>query len=151
LWPTCNGAWQNKAALDLFEKRREVYEVVRKSVGQILSSSPKFDSAKENEFLDARERAFFFFGDDVKSYLDELWDDFGDVCVVDAERDSLPDAEKGEALTKRRAALNRIEKEFREVAQPLFARYMRFSEKVPGSLWSSLRDMMPKRATSPTK
>jgi hypothetical protein len=34
---------QHKAVLDLFDRRREIYEAVRKSVGQIVSSSTSFD------------------------------------------------------------------------------------------------------------
>ncbi|MGY3125059.1 hypothetical protein ACVWXQ_008996 [Bradyrhizobium sp. S3.14.4] len=51
---------QDKAALDLFERRHEIFLIVRKAVGQMVSSSPGFDQAREMEFLEMMERAYFF-------------------------------------------------------------------------------------------
>jgi len=48
------------------------YEIVRNSVGKKLrSSSTVFDQDHEIEFMEAMERAYFFFGDDVKKYLEQ--------------------------------------------------------------------------------
>jgi hypothetical protein len=63
---------QDKDALDLFERRHEIYLVVRKFVAQMVGSSPGFDQACEIEFLQMMERAYFFFGDDVVKYLERL-------------------------------------------------------------------------------
>lgn len=129
---------QNKAALDLFEKRREVYEGVRKAVAQIVTQSQGFGPQQESDFLDAMHRAYFFFGDDVQRYLQALWEAILDVQSADQTFPGLMDpADKKKCLDKRRDAFNRVE-QFYKVGQPLFARYMRFSEKVPGSLLSRL-------------
>jgi hypothetical protein len=61
------------------------------------------------EFMDAMERAYFFFGDDVGSYLKQLCSDILDVRTAGAELPATNDSEARQAiLEKRRAALNRI-------------------------------------------
>ena len=40
---------QQKATLDLFERRYEIYEVVRNAIGKMASSSNEFDQKKEIE------------------------------------------------------------------------------------------------------
>jgi hypothetical protein len=122
---------QDKAALDLFERRHEVYSVVRKAVAQMVSSSPGFDQAREIEFAEMTERAYFFFGDDVHNYLESLWNNILDVRTADSEMNggNLSPADLQTAIARRRAALNRIE-QFYKTGQPLFARYMRFSRKI---------------------
>ena len=57
---------QQKAALDLFDRRHAIYLTIRSAVGQMRSSSTGFDQAREVEFLEAMERAYFFFGNDVE-------------------------------------------------------------------------------------
>src|ERR1700758_1030273 len=63
---------QQKAVLDLFDRRHEIFEVVRKAVGQMTSSSHGFDQQREVEFMQTMERAYFFFGDDVQDYLKQV-------------------------------------------------------------------------------
>jgi len=122
---------QDKAALDLFERRHEVFLVVRKAVGQMVSSSPGFDQAREIEFAEMMERAYFFFDDDVHNYLKSLWDDILNVRTADSEMKggNLSPADLHGVLARRRDALNRIA-QFYETGQQLFARYMRFSRKI---------------------
>jgi hypothetical protein len=129
---------QQKAVLDLFERRHAIYEVVRRAVGIIRSSSPNFDQGRETEFLEAKERAYFFFGDDVKNYLEQLWEDIKQVRNADAELQGLvaPDY-RIKIVEKRRAALNRIDN-FDTTGLPLLARYMRFSQTVPTNLRSRI-------------
>lgn len=124
---------QQKAVLDLFERRQAIYEIVRTAVATMASNSNSFDQAREVEFMQVMERAYFFFGDNVVSYLEELWSDILDVRTVDQELNSLTGADRTAALEKRRAALNRIA-QFHSTGKPLFARYMRFSQAVP-FLW----------------
>lgn len=64
---------QQKAVLDLFDRRHEIYEIVRKAVGTMASNSTTFDQSREIEFMQAMERAYFFFGDDVDDYIKRLW------------------------------------------------------------------------------
>jgi len=121
---------QQKAALDLFERRHAIYEIVRNSVGKMRSSSTVFDQDHEIEFMEAMERAYFFFGDDVKKYLEQLWSDILDARTADAELPTTIEPQtRGKILEKRRAALERIGR-FEHGGLPLFARYMRFSQTV---------------------
>jgi hypothetical protein len=121
---------QDKAALDLFERRHEIFLVVREAVGQMVSSSPGFDRAREIEFLQMMERAYFFFGDDVQNYLKTLWDDILDVRTADSEmKGNLPPGDLQRVIARRRGALDRIGR-FYKTGQPLFASYMRFSRTI---------------------
>jgi hypothetical protein len=53
-----------RAALDLFDRRYELFRIFREAAGQITISSAGFDRAREIDFMQAKERAYFFFGDD---------------------------------------------------------------------------------------
>src|SRR5579871_2297016 len=121
---------QQKAALDLFERRHAIYEIVRNAVGTMATSPVGFDGAREAEFMQMMERAFFFFGDDVNSCIQSVWSDIQNVIAADAELKGLLDNKtRGELIHKRRAALNRIAL-FHNTGRPIFARYMRFSQTV---------------------
>jgi hypothetical protein len=92
------------------------------------------------DFLHEINRAYFFFGDDIHDYLQQLCKAILDVTDADKELQVLTDpAEKDRCWVKRDAAFQRVA-DFYETGPPLFARYMRFSETVPqGSLWSLAR------------
>ena len=121
---------QQKAALDLFERRHAIYQVIRDAVRQIRSSSPSFDTKQELEFLEAVEGAYFFFGDDLHNYLENLWQDIMTVTSIDKELPGITDSEdRRKALEQRREAWNRIEK-FHTDGKRIFAKYMRFSQRV---------------------
>jgi hypothetical protein len=51
---------EQKAVLDLFDRRHEIYEIVRNSVGQMCRNSLGFDQQQEIEFVKVMERAYFF-------------------------------------------------------------------------------------------
>jgi hypothetical protein len=126
---------QQKSVLDPFERRNAIHEIVRNAVGTMATNSPAFDSEREREFLQAMERAYFFFGDDVVSYVKQLWADITEVQTADAELKGEQDrATRGDIVAKRRAAMNRITQSH-STGQPLFAKYMRFSQAVPMSLF----------------
>jgi hypothetical protein len=125
---------QQKAVLDLFERRHAIYEIVRKAVGTIASNSTAFDQGREAEFMQAMERAYFFFGDDVDSYVKRLWSDITDVRTADMELQGPSDNDtRRTILEKRRAAMTRVA-QFHSDGMPLFAKYMRFSQTVPLSM-----------------
>jgi hypothetical protein len=124
---------QQKAVLDLFDRRHAIYEIVRRAAGTMASNSTTFDQSREIEFMQAMERAYFFFGDDVDDYIKRLWSDITDVRTADAELEGTQDNEtRRKILEKRRAALTRIS-QFHSSGLPLFARYMRFSQVVPNA------------------
>ncbi len=116
--------------LDLFDRRRVIYEVVRKAIDTIASNSTGFDQVREVEFFQAMEDAYFFFGDDVESYIRRLWSDITDVRTADMELQGTQDTDTRRAIIeKRRAAMTRIA-QFHSDGMPLFARYMRFAQTV---------------------
>jgi hypothetical protein len=122
---------QQKAVLDLFDRRHAIYEVVRNAVGTMTSNSNAFDQSREAEFMQVMERAYFFFGDDVCKYLDQLWSAICDVRDADKEMKEMTDtAARGAAIAKRRASMDRVSKFYSE-GKPLFAGYMRFAQKLP--------------------
>jgi hypothetical protein len=121
---------EQKAVLDLFDRRRAIYDVVHSCVLQMISSSPGFDQQRETEFLRAKEQAYFFFGDDVQTYLEQLWQDIIDVRAADEEQKGpLESSDRTQTIQRRRTALNRISK-FYQDGKPLFGKYMRFSQPV---------------------
>jgi hypothetical protein len=124
---------EQKAVLDLFERRHEIYQIVFNSVGQMCRNSLGFDAQQEREFVLAMGRAYFFFGDDVQEYLTQLWKDITDVRAGDAVAGTP--AFDANAVQRRQAALLRIN-QFYESGRPLFARDMRFSQTMPSGVWS---------------
>jgi hypothetical protein len=119
-----------KAVLDLYDRRRAIFDVVASSVAQMISSSPGFDLQRLAEFQGAKEQAYFFFGDDVQTYLDRLSQDILDVRSADDELKGpleLPD--RGQTVKLRSSALKRIS-EFPKTGKPIFGKYMRFPQPV---------------------
>jgi hypothetical protein len=129
---------QQKSVLDLFERRHAIYEIVRNAVGTMTGNSNSFDQGREIEFMQAMERAYFFFGDDVVAYLDQLWSAILDVREADKELKDLnaPAALKA-AIERRRSGMTRVT-QFHNTGKPLFAKYMRFSQAVPTGNWPRL-------------
>jgi hypothetical protein len=121
---------QQTAVLDLFERRYAIYEVVRNAVGIMTSNSNEFDQRCADELTQAMDRAYFFFGDDVARYLEQLWSAIMGVCEADKELPHIADlATRKAAEDKRRAGLTSIT-QFYRTGRPLFAKYMRFSQRV---------------------
>jgi hypothetical protein len=114
---------QQKAALDLFDKRYKVYETVKNSVDQVVKNAPDFDKDREKELRKAVNEAYFFFGDDVHHYLESVWDNIVFVCGIHPDELAVRASERAERMTRIL--------EFYKIGQPLFAKYMRFSQAVP--------------------
>ncbi|PXX93811.1 hypothetical protein DIT71_03160 [Marinobacter vulgaris] len=70
---------RNKLKHDLFEKRLEIYEAVRNTLG-IVARNGKLTQAEEINYLVATRSAKWLFGNEVYLYLDEtLWDKIVDL------------------------------------------------------------------------
>ena len=121
---------QQKAVLDLFDRRFKIYETVKNCVDQV-GRNPQYFSEREKEFLKAVNEAYFFFDDDVNRYLERLRKDL--LTVYNATRFEATTADGEEAIS-------RISK-FAEDGQPLFAKYMRFTQTVPATFGSRLWDL----------
>jgi hypothetical protein len=130
-------AWRvakQNAVLELFDRRSKIYETVKNCVDQVVINPLRFDNEREKEFLRAVNEAYFLFGDDLRDYLETLRKDI--VTVRDIDRQPAPGAswsiEAALISNRREQAMNRINK-FSEDGQPLFAKYMRFSQAVPST------------------
>jgi hypothetical protein len=62
----------DKLALDLFQKRIEIFTRIRSAVGEI-SRSGASNSKVEYDFIEAIDGARFLFGSEVRTYLDKLY------------------------------------------------------------------------------
>ena len=121
---------QQKAVLDLFDRRRAIYDVVRNAVARMTGSSAGFDQEREIKFGETVEEAYFFFGDDIVSYLEQMLSDIRTVREADAEEKATTDPDdKSKILNRRRTASDRIE-QFHTTARARL-RNMRFAETVP--------------------
>ena len=102
---------QQKAVLDLFDKRFKIYETVKNCVDQVGTNPEDFGNERQKEFLKAKNKAYFFFDDEVNDYLERLRKDL--LTVYDTTRFEATTADREEAIS-------RISK-FAEDGQPLFA------------------------------
>lgn len=119
---------QQKAGLDLFERRHEIYETARRAVATIINDSNNFDQAHEIELMQAMERAYFFFGGNVHAYLDQLWKAIGEVRNADKLiKDNPGLAVLGNIRERRREAIDCVTT-FHVEGGSLFALYMRFPQ-----------------------
>ena len=76
------------------------------------------------------EHAYFFFGDDLCRYLEQLWSAIVDVRDADKELPNITDpAARKAAIEKRRAGMTGVT-QFHSTGKPLFAKYIRFSQTV---------------------
>jgi hypothetical protein len=133
---------QQKAAFDLFGERQAIYKIVCRTVRTMSSNSLMFDQRHEAQFLEAMERAYLFFGDDVQAYLEQMWNNITNVLAADGELKDEKDQQTRHTLLKtRRAALNHIA-EFDLTGKPLFAKHMRFAQTVPTNLQRFFRRFM---------
>ena len=118
---------QQKAVLDLFDRRHEIFLSVRNAVDLILRDTQHFDQHGEQDFAAAKDRAYFFFGDDVEEYLEHLWKDMLALSATEEQRRRS----QNEGASNRCDVLRHSIGQFYTVGQPLFAKYMRFSQTVP--------------------
>ncbi|KQT96954.1 hypothetical protein [Rhizobium sp. Leaf453] len=111
-----------KIMLDLFDRRLNVYSNVRSALTMITSEGVT-DQSLELLF-EAEDKATFLFGEEIRSYLVDLWS----LCV------SLPAEDQG--------VLMRAIDEFYERGADRFAPYMRMDQKQVRSLreWLSERN-----------
>lgn len=124
-WRTAN----NRAVLDLFERRYQVYNDVREAVRFVVARGTNNDE-NTSKVAQAAEQAKFIFGDDVVSYLDQIYTDMSWLTSLASEFEALDDPAKRKAnITKQREYKDRIQA-FRVKAPALFGPYMRFDQRI---------------------
>jgi len=116
---------RQKAVFDLFDKRFKIYETVKHCVDQVSRNPEYLDGEVEKEFLKAVNEAKFLFGDDVNSYLEALRTDIISASTA-SKLQALSTSDRVATLT-----VMYLISTFPETAEPLFAKYMRFTQPVP--------------------
>ncbi|MGZ6194749.1 MAG: hypothetical protein ACXWNE_09985 [Candidatus Binataceae bacterium] len=102
---------------------------MRSAVAKVTAAG-KLDSKAEWELGKAIERAYFFFGDDAMKYLKALQDDVGELSILEAERSALSNpTDLKTNVESARKAKDRVFAFYRD-GQPIFARYMRFDQRL---------------------
>jgi len=121
----------NRAVLDLFEKRYAVYEGIRSVVGKVLA----YGSANMQNmqiFMDAAvvaEKAKFLFAEDINNYLEQLMKDLTSLERLEVERKNLQGDDEKKNLNSQLEIRNRITLFYKDGAQR-FAPYIRFDHKL---------------------
>lgn len=130
-------ATKGKFVLDLFEKRYEVYSTIRAAVADITSKG-KLDVNVETELGAAVERAYFFFGDDVIDYIKTLQTDINKLTILGNEQSALSGADLKVNVEATQNTKDRVFAFYRE-GQRIFAKYMRFDQKLSSPLFWTRR------------
>ena len=93
---------QHQLALDLFQKRIEVFTRIRSAVGEI-SRSGASSSKVEYDLIEAIDAARFLFGSEVRAYLDKLYHNLIDLdyCNTSMKDPTLAPADRAALAQKR--------------------------------------------------
>ena len=123
---------QAKLALDLFEKRIAVYDLVREAIS-IINTHGKVDETADRKLLEAMNASEFLFGDDIREYLEAMWKKFSKMRVAQSQ------LENSDEKIRKKAVSNKYDL-FREITQfyyeggDVFAHYMRIDHKLRAPL-----------------
>jgi len=123
---------KQKAVVDVFDKRMDVYNSLRAVVQKVMSAG---NATQENcyEFAAHVDRAQFLFGDKVVKKLGEIADAMWLLREHETETAGLSVGEELTGLVqKRRKALNKVTSFYGECHQ-LLRPYMRMQQKAPWS------------------
>ena len=88
--------------LDLFDRRRATYGVVREAVSRMTGSLVDFDQKREVELREVVVKIYFSFGDYTLKYLNQLVSNITDVRDADKETKDLTDSVALNAATEKR-------------------------------------------------
>jgi len=103
---------RRKLKLDLFDKRFVIFQAAKDFVIGVIDFS-SFDKEKQNVFLIQTRGSQFVFGDDIKDYIDEIWDKFVDLEVWKNDEDSSTHSSEQNAHLKWfNAQLHTMDKKF---------------------------------------
>lgn len=132
---------QERAVLDLFEKRWEAYTALRVIIGETAREG-RCSNEQQFAFLRATERAEYLFGDDVTSYLRSIYHLMIDLDLAN----TMMQANNSEAnwVEKRHDAFKKIAAFYKE-APTLLKPYMHMTHRMPMPLLTRLKQMVAKR------
>jgi hypothetical protein len=121
-----------RAVLDLFEKRYELYTAVRSVIAEVIAHG-RADNKIQFDYLRAIERAPFLFGPEVTAYLDSLYR----LLVAQGHAETMMKTESAEEhakwISKQHECFLKVA-EFYQRSEPLVQPYMRMHQKAPWSL-----------------
>jgi hypothetical protein len=122
-----------RVVLDLFDRRVQTFELAEQSCSNIVSSAkPSIEDLRN--LHRAKGKARFLFGDDVNLYLKgRIADCALLMSMTDEVINARPEAQRNALIDKKTAALMSIAS-FQDDAPPIFAPYMRLTQKMP-STW----------------
>lgn len=98
-WRTAHG----KIVLDLFEKRLAVFQKVRQAIA-VTNTTGKTSREAEVDLLEAINASEFLFGNDVRKYLDDMWERFIKLSAANAMLQDGPRQMSDEPTSKRSPA-----------------------------------------------
>lgn len=119
----------DKIALDLFQRRFDVYQRIRGPVGEITRSGASTGKI-ERDLLEAIDAARFLFGTEVRAYLDGLYDHLVklDYCNTALKDPNLPTAERGKLASGRTTHFQEITSFYNKI-DSIFGPYLSATHK----------------------
>ena len=121
-----------RLALDLFDKRLAVYEQLRGAI-RIVNGTGRVDESADRFLLEAINASDFLFGDDIRRYLDGMWERFSRLRVAQSQMNSSVESTRHAAVEAQSKLLNEIT-EFYYGGTDVFAHYMRMDQRLRSPL-----------------
>lgn len=135
------GQWytaREKLILEIFDKRFSVYEQAREAIGPVIRAGRPSDNDLQVYGTMMRE-ARFLFGDDVYTYLDEIWTALIALGEADALMRSLAEpSDRSLIVMKRTRAFAKVA-DFPLHIHQLLLPYMKIQSKLPRTLMERFR------------
>jgi hypothetical protein len=120
-----------RAVLDVFEKRFEIYQSARAAITEVITKGTVQHHA-DIDFLRATDKAQFLFGPEVTFYFNSVYNLLVEHGAAEDMMKSGNQQERQNAVTKKYAAFNEIAN-FYVKSLPLVTPYMRIHQKAPST------------------
>jgi hypothetical protein len=129
---------RQRAVLDLFDRRKAVYDKVRSQV-LFISAHGASNQDTELELAEATEIARFFFGEEIVFYLLGIYDRTIQLNACNSRMEHIADEEELQKVAAKRGEAFDAIIAFVKEAPIVFAPYLRFDQKLP----TPLRERLP--------
>jgi hypothetical protein len=123
-WKTSN----EKIVLELFERRLAIYEQIRSVIGEVTRSGAAKDELLFR-YLDAIDLVPYFFGDEVRNYLEDIRIHIIDLNLCNSMLDNPSVPDRGTWAERRTKHFLGVTSFYKEAPQ-LFRPYMQAHQKV---------------------
>ena len=118
-----------RAVLDLFDRRMEIYEAISHVIGGVVGSGT-VPTCVANEFARTRHRVDLLFGPEVQLYLDDINQALSKHHSAEAAEEHGTEEERHRAMDARHAAFLKIAAFFEEFPK-LVRPYVKMHQKAP--------------------